>query len=135
MKNSISIILATIIGLLEFLFGGNYPILEILLTVMVLDYISGIITGLMQKSNKTESGRLSSKAGFKGLCKKVLILIICAASFQLDKIMTAKSALFTVVTVFYICNEILSILENSILMGLPVPGKLRKAIDELLKGE
>ena len=86
---------------IDFLFGGFNMVLQVLLTFMILDYITGLLTAVSARSRKTQSGKLSSKAGFRGLCKKFVILIICAVAFQLDKIMGANNLIYVGVVCFY----------------------------------
>ena len=119
--------------LIDFLFGGFSMVLQVLLILMIFDYLTGLLTALSSKSRKTASGKLSSKAGFRGLCKKVVILIICAVAFQLDKILNANNMLFIGVSCFYCSNEVLSIIENAIVLNIPVPNKLKNAIEDLRK--
>ena len=113
------------------LFGGWSVGLIVLLSLMALDYISGIIVAaVFKKSKKTPSGALSSKVGFIGIAKKGFILIIVCAACLLEKV-TNTNYIRDLVIIFYVCNEILSIFENAGLMGMPIPKVMKKAIDVL----
>ena len=132
-KYIINIFAGSLSIIIDFLFGGFTMVLQVLLTFMILDYITGLLTAISSKSRKTTSGKLSSKAGFKGLCKKFVILLICAVAFQLDKIMGAKNMIYIGVVCFYCSNEVLSIIENAIVLNIPIPNKLKNVIEDLRK--
>lgn len=114
------------------------PVVYILLIVMSLDFLTGVITGFLGMSKKTESGGVSSKAAFKGLLKKVLILIIVALGALVDwAISTTADIQFAAVmyasALWFIASEGLSILENVSLIGIPVPKILIQGLDILKK--
>lgn len=94
---------------------------------MTLDYISGIIVGYKQKT-------LNSKKGFKGLAKKIMILIIICCSSLISQILK-NSALRDMVIIFYCSIEILSILENAAKVGVPIPQKLKEALEQCKNGD
>ena len=98
--------------------------METLITLMIIDYISGVLAAMYLKE-------LSSEIGFKGILKKVMMFFICAVSYRFDVLIHANSALFTAIVVFYCCNEALSIIENAIRLDLPIPEKLKAAIQSL----
>ena len=125
--------LISILGTIaSILFGGWSMMLQILLILMCMDYITGIMAAaIFKKSKKTKTGKLSSKAGFKGLLKKVFMLFICSMAYYIDTLMNAQNVVFTMVVLFYCSNEALSIMENAILMEIPIPDKLQKAIESL----
>ncbi len=124
--NWISVAGGVIGGLLARLFGGFDAILSALLVLMVLDYASGIIKGYCTK-------RLSSSIGFRGLLKKILILIIIAAAVSLESFLGDGLALREMVIIFYACNEGLSILENTAAF-LPYPSYIKDVLLQL-RGE
>ena len=95
---------------------------------MALDYLSGVGVALLGKSPKSEGGALSSRAGFAGLARKAMILVIVLLAAVLDQL-TGSAACTGAATMFYIVNESLSILENAVLLGVPVPQRLRQALD------
>lgn len=100
---------------------------------MAIDYLSGLIlAGVFHRSSKTESGALESKAGWKGLCRKGLTLLIVVVASRLD-VMLGTTFVKDAVCIAYICNEALSILENAGLMGVPIPKAIKNAIEILKK--
>lgn len=114
-------------------FGGWSAALTTLIIFMAIDYISGLIlAGVFHRSSKTESGALESKAGWKGLCRKGLTLLIVVVASRLD-IMLGTTFVKDAVCIAYICNEALSILENAGLMGVPIPKAVKNAIEILKK--
>lgn len=113
------------------LFGGWDVSLQCLLWFMAIDYISGlIVAGVFRKSNKTEAGGLESRAGFKGLCRKVAVLALVLMAHYLDMVVGTGFAR-DAVCIGFIVNEGLSILENVGLMGITYPAAIRKALDVL----
>lgn len=118
-------------GAIAGLFGGWNQMLTVLACFMVIDYVSGLIVAFAGKSPKTSEGGVSSEIGFKGLLKKAVILLIVVLATLLDRI-TGDGAVFQMATVaYYIANEGISILENAVLMGIPVPRKLEDALEVL----
>ena len=101
---------------------------RLLVLLMGLDYLSGVGVALLGKSPKSEGGALSSRAGFVGLMRKAMILVIVLLAAVLDQL-TGSAACTGAATMFYIVNESLSILENAVLLGVPVPQKLTQALD------
>ena len=92
--------------------------LRLLVLLMALDYLSGVGVALLGKSPKSEGGALSSRAGFAGLARKAMILVIVLLAAVLDQL-TGSAACTGAATMFYIVNESLSILENAVLLGVP----------------
>ncbi len=118
---------------LSYALGGFDTALETLMIFMAADYITGIIVaGVFHKSGKTETGCLESRAGFKGICRKGLMLLIVIISHRLDLLMGTEFLRDGTIVAF-ICNEALSIVENGGLMGIPVPEKIKSAIEVLSK--
>jgi toxin secretion/phage lysis holin len=116
------------------LLGGWDTALRILILFMAVDYVTGlIVAGIFKKSGKTESGALESGAGWKGLYRKGVTLLIVLVAVQLDLLTTGTEMIRNAVVIGYIANEALSIVENAGLMGIPVPKILRKSIDILQK--
>ena len=119
-------------GAIAGFFGGWPPMLTILVVVMCIDYVSGVIVAATGKSPKSETGGLSSKAGFIGIAKKGFIMLIVLLATMLDHAIGDEAMLFQgAAACYYIANEGLSILENAVLMDLPVPGVIKKALEEL----
>lgn len=121
-------------GFVAMVFGGWSDALATLMIFMGVDYVTGlIVAGIFKKSKKSESGALESRAGFKGLCRKGVALLIVLVAVRLDIIMHTTYIRDAVVIAF-IANESISIIENAGLMGVPIPGVIAKAID-VLKNE
>lgn len=119
-------------GAIAGIFGEWNALLTILAVCMVLDYISGLIVAAMGKSNKTDGGGIDSKAGFIGLAKKALIMLIVLLATVLDKALGTDRMVFqTAAACYYIANEGISIIENAGKIGVPVPGALKKALEQL----
>ena len=126
--------LAGIGGAIAAFFTGLPPIIWILLAVMTIDYVTGIICGLMGKSPKTENGGVSSSAAFKGLLKKALILLVVLLAALLDKAVALGAGVqFEAVAGFtclwFIASEGFSIVENAAAMGVPIPKILLQALE------
>jgi toxin secretion/phage lysis holin len=105
-----------------------------LLLFMAVDYITGLIVAVSGKSPKSESGKLSSKIGWSGLAKKCIVLLLVAVAVRLDMLL-GTSYIRDGVCIAFMCNEVISILENAGLMGVPLPSVLQDAIDLLQKKE
>ena len=110
--------------------GGWDTGLQTLIIFMGIDYISGVTLAAFKCSKKSKNGGLSSKSGFAGLVKKGMQLLIVLAAYRLD-IMTGHNFVRTAVIIAFTANEAISITENAGLMGVPIPEKLRKAVDLL----
>ena len=104
--------------------GGLDNALISLLVLMVLDYFTGLLKAWCV-------GKLSSATGFRGIAKKVMGLSVVALAFIIQKLTGGAFALREVVILFFIANESLSILENAAQAGLPIPPKLRDALEQL----
>ena len=117
-------------------FGGWDAAMITLISVMVVDYLTGIlVAGVFHNSPKTENGTLESKAGWKGLCRKGVTLLIVLVAARLD-IILGTGFIRDAVVIGYIANETISIIENAGLMGVPIPEAIKKAIEVLQsKGE
>ena len=112
--------------------GGWNVMLTVLAVAMAVDYATGLIVAACGKSPKTEGGGLSSKVGFVGLAKKGFILLIVLLATALDRAIGNQTMVFQMASAgYYIANEGLSIMENAALMGVPFPGRLKKALEEL----
>ena len=132
MKNNIFItIVGTVGSLIASSFGGWTESLTTLLIFMLIDYVTGlIVAGVFKKSLKTESGALESRAGFKGLCRKGAILLFVLIGYRLD-LAVGTTYIRDAVCIAFIANELISIVENAGLMGIPIPAVIMKAIDVL----
>jgi toxin secretion/phage lysis holin len=134
MKYTLFTVIGVIGSFVANLFGGWDMALQTLIMFMAVDYITGLmVAGVFKKSPKTANGALESKAGWKGLCRKGMTLLIVLVAAQIDN-MTGANIIRNAVIIGYVSNEALSILENAGLMGLPIPEKLKNAIS-VLKGK
>lgn len=124
MKNFISFITSTLATALVYFLGGWDIALQILLTVIVLDYITGVCKAIYNR-------KMNSKVGAKGIIKKLGYLIVVAVSVELDRITGNTGAIRTLVVYFFVANEGISILENWGGMGLPLPQKLTDTLEQL----
>ena len=133
MKNAICTAIGLVGSLITSLFGGWTASLTTLLIFMGIDYVSGlIVAGVFHKSPKTDTGALESRAGFKGLIKKIMILLFVLIGYRLD-VAVGTSYIRDAVCIAFMCNELLSIVENAGLMGIPIPAVITNAIDILKK--
>lgn len=116
------------------LLGGWDMALQTLVLFMAVDYIMGlIVAGIFNKSQKSETGALDSRAGWKGLFKKGVTLMIVLVATQLDR-MTGTEIIRDAVIIAYVVNEAISILENAGLMGVPIPDIIKRTL-EMLKNK
>lgn len=122
-------------SLVTSIFGGWSEAMTTLFIFMLIDYITGlIVAGVFHKSPKSENGALESKAGWKGLCRKGMILLFVLVGHRLDLVIGA-SYIKDAVCIAFIVNELISLIENAALMGVPIPQIITKAIDLLQKAE
>ena len=121
----IQMAVAAIGGWLGYFLGGLDGLMIALIIFMVLDYITGLMCAVIDK-------KLSSAVGFKGICKKVLILMLVGVANIMDvHVIGTGSALRGAVICFYLSNEGLSLLENAGHIGLPIPEKLKDVLAQL----
>ena len=121
----IQIAITAIGGWLGHSLGGMDGLMIALIVLMTLDYISGVMCAIIDK-------KLSSAVGFKGVCKKVFILMLVGVAHIIDlHVVGTGSALRGAVICFYMSNEGLSLLENAAHIGLPIPDKLRDILAQL----
>lgn len=131
LKNKIIFIIGLIGSYLSYLLGGFDGTTGTLFTFMIVDYATGfLLSALFKKSLKTVSGGLSSKVGFIGLFKKVLILVFIMIGYRLDLLLDVNYIRAGVCYAF-IVNELISIIENVGLIGFPIPPIILNAIDIL----
>lgn len=111
---------------LVYLFGGFDVALSCLVIAIALDYISGLIKAFYTK-------QLSSKIGFKGLLKKIGILILVMVSVLVDRVAGNTGAVRTLVIYYFVANEGLSIVENLAETNIPIPAVLKRALKAIKK--
>lgn len=114
-------------------FGGWDTALIALLVCIGVDYASGSIVALVfHKSSKTESGAYNSAYGLKGLCKKGLMLLFVLVAVQIDRVL-GTAYVRDAVCIGFCTNEVISIVENLGLAGIPMPQAVTKALEQLQK--
>jgi len=123
--NTIQIIFTGVGGWLGYFLGGCDGLLYALVVFVVVDYITGVMCAINNKS-------LSSAVGFKGICRKVIIFLLVGIANVLDvQVIGTGSVLRTAVIFFYISNEGISLLENAGHLGLPIPEKIKVVLEQL----
>ncbi len=127
------------VGAVISFFTGIPVIMWVLIAMMTIDYVTGLITGAMGVSNKTEGGKLSSRAAFEGILRKVMVILVVLLAVLLDlAVQNSAGVSFSAVTgatcLWFIASEGVSILENAAEMGVPIPGILRRALEILRDG-
>ena len=121
----VQIAITAIGGWVGYFVGGMDGMLIALIVLMSLDYISGVMCAIVDR-------KLSSAIGFRGICKKVLILMLVGVANIVDlHVVGTGSALRGAVICFYMSNEALSLFENAAHIGLPIPDKLHEALAQL----
>ena len=121
----VQIAITAIGGWVGYFMGGMDGLLIALIVLMTLDYISGVMCAVIDK-------KLSSAIGFRGICKKVLILMLVGVANIVDvHVVGTGSALRGAVISWYLSNEALSLFENAAHIGLPVPDPLKNALAQL----
>jgi toxin secretion/phage lysis holin len=134
MKSIISFIIGAIGSTVAYAFGGWDASIITLFIFMGIDYLTGVIVaGVFHKSNKSDSGALESRAGWKGIIKKCVTMLFVIIAVRLDALI-GTTYIRDAVCIAFITNELISIVENAGLMGLPIPEIITKAI-ELLKSK
>lgn len=129
MKEWICTAVGVIGGAIAAAFGGWSAALTALVFAMAVDYATGLlVAGVFHASRKTPNGGLESKAGWKGLARKFVTLMIVLIAYQMDKVL-GVSYIKDAASIAFCANEILSITENAALMGIPMPAPVKKAIE------
>ena len=132
-KNGVCTMVGVIGSLIASQFGGWDAALSTLILFMAVDYITGlVVAGVFHASPKSKDGALESRAGWKGLCRKGVTLLIVLVACHLDTVM-GSNFIRDAVVIAFIANELISLVENAGLMGVPLPNVIVKAIDILQK--
>ncbi|SET48980.1 phage holin family protein [Lacrimispora sphenoides] len=133
MKHTLCVLIGIIGNIITTLFGGWDTAIGTLILFMTIDFSSGLaVAGIFHNSQKTKTGTLESKAGWKGLCRKCMTILFVLIAHRLD-LSLGTSYIRDTVIIGFMANELISIVENAGLMGLPLPAAIVKAIDILNK--
>ena len=131
MKNMLCTVVGLVGSWLASLFGGWDTALSTLLIFMAVDYVTGVVVaGVFHRSKKTDTGKLESRAGWKGLCRKGASLLIVLVAYRLD-IVIGSAYIRDAVIIAFLANETISIIENAGMMGIPIPPVIMRAIEVL----
>ncbi len=123
--NTIQLAFAAVGGWLGYFLGGCDGLLYALIAFVAIDYITGVMCAISDKT-------LSSEVGFKGICRKVLIFLLVGIGHIVDaQVIGSGGVLRTAVIFFYLSNEGVSFIENAAHLGLPVPDKLKAVLEQL----
>ena len=123
--NSIQLVFTGIGGWLGYFVGGWDGLLYALIAFVVVDYLTGVMCAINDKT-------LSSEVGFRGICRKVLIFLLVGIAHILDvQVIGSASVLRTAVIFFDISNEGVSLIENAAHLGRPVPEKIKVVLEQL----
>ena len=123
--NTIQLAFAAVGGWLGYFLGGCDGLLYALIAFVAIDYITGVMCAILDKT-------LSSEVGFKGICRKVLIFLLVGIGNIIDvQVLGSPGVLRTAVIFFYLSNEGVSLLENAAHLGLPVPDAIKTVLEQL----
>ena len=123
--NTMQFIFAVLGGWLGYFLGGCDGLLIALVAFVSIDYVTGVMCAISDKD-------LSSRVGFKGICRKILIFALVGVANLIDmQVIQTGSILRTAVVFFYLSNEGVSLLENAAHLGLPIPKKLKAVLEQL----
>ena len=123
--NTIQLIFAAVGGWLGYFLGGCDGLLYALIAFVAIDYITGVMCAISDKT-------LSSEVGFRGICRKVLIFLLMGIGNIIDvQVLGSPGVLRTAVIFFYLSNEGVSLLENAAHLGLPVPDAIKTVLEQL----
>ena len=124
-RNTMQFIFTVSGGWLGYFLGGCDGLLIALVAFVSIDYVTGVMCAVSDKD-------LSSRVGFKGICRKILIFALVGVANLIDvQVIQTGSILRTAVIFFYLSNEGVSLLENAAHLGLPIPKKLKAVLEQL----
>lgn len=131
MKKYVCAVLGLLGGAISSAFGGWDIALNTLVFFMALDYLTGlIVAGVFHRSDKSENGTLESRAGWKGLLRKGMTLAVVFVSCRLDMLL-GTDFIRNATVIAFVVNELLSIIENAGLMGVPIPPEIASSVEVL----
>lgn len=116
--------ISIVIGSITYWLGGWDILLNALLILMLVDYLTGVLKGICEKN-------LSSAIGFRGILRKVFMLAVVCVAFVLETIIGINFPLRELVVGFFLVNECISILENAAALQIPLPKKLVSTLNHL----
>ena len=130
-KETIFTVLGVVGASIASLYGGWTQGMTTLVILMIIDYLTGLlVAAVFGKSKKTEDGKLESRAGWKGLVRKCVTLLMVLVATRLDMLI-GTSFVRDATVIGFSANELLSIVENAGLMGIPMPAVVTNAIEVL----
>lgn len=121
--NKLMWVLGGILSLIFLITGGEDKMVECLSILMLIDYITGVAKAFIIE-------KVNSKAGFKGLLKKMVMIGVVVLAYQIDLLFEGKFAIKSLTVGILLSNEGLSILENASICGIPVPEKLKNMLEQ-----
>ena len=122
---SLQLALAAVGAWLGWFLGGMDGLIYAVIVFVIADYITGVMCAINDK-------RLSSEIGFKGICRKIIIFMLIGVANLIDVYVIKSGAMLRTATIFfYLSNEGISLLENAVHLGLPVPKKIKQALKQL----
>ena len=123
--NALQLALAAVGAWLGWFLGGMDGLIYAVIVFVIADYITGVMCAINDK-------RLSSEIGFKGICRKIIIFMLIGVANLIDVYVIKSGAMLRTATIFfYLSNEGISLLENAVHLGLPVPEKIKQALKQL----
>lgn len=123
LANKIAVALGTLLSFIFLITGGEDKMVECLSILMLIDYITGVAKACIIE-------KVNSKAGFKGLLKKIVMILVVVLAYQIDLLFESKFGIKSLTVGILLGNEGLSILENATICGVPVPEKLKNMLEQ-----
>lgn len=123
LANKIAVALGTLLSFIFLITGGEDKMVECLSILMLIDYVTGVAKAFIIE-------KVNSKAGFKGLLKKMVMILVVVLAYQIDLLFESKFGIKSLTIGILLGNEGLSILENASICGVPVPEKLKNILEQ-----
>ncbi len=120
--------IASIVGLFGWFFGGIDGYIKVLIACTTVDYVTGVL-----KAGK--EGKISSSVAFWGIARKIVMFFFVGIAHIIDEMLGGNAGFRTVVILFYVGNEGISIVENADKLGVPIPKFLRGRFLKFMEGE
>ena len=131
-KYSVLLNVGVLFSFIAGVFGGWDAAMQALVMLIVADYTSGVVVaGVFKNSDKSANGGLESKASFKGLIRKGMVLLIILVSTQLDRMLNCNNFVRDAIIYAFCANELISIMENAQCMGIKIPAAFSQLADTL----